>query len=162
MLACMGDPTSTVLASILTAVADRSARQVTGAVVKTLQGMPSTLSGEDSGLGTVWLEFCAQVQGEHSIDWSEFENLVQQVIEGLSSKLPTIDQQALWLQTPAGEDWLDEPSTDPALMPVDPDDVVGMLYSQVWKRAADWEDDRLEAFLCGGDDGDDLEEAHDD
>lgn len=149
---------SSALASIVSAVADRTAQQVATSTVECLQRQRSALAGADSGLGSVWLEFCAQVQGEQSFDWDEFETLVQQTVEGLVGKLPDAEQQALWLQTDAGVEWLDEGNADAAQVPVLLEDVVSDLYSKVWRRAADWEDDRLERYLSRQDGDDDLDD----
>lgn len=153
---------SSALASIVSAVADRTAQQVATSTVECLQRQRSALAGADSGLGNVWLEFCAQVQGEQSFDWDEFETLVQQTVEGLVGKLPDAEQQALWLQTDAGVEWLDEADAETAQVPVLLKDVVSDLYSKVWRRAADWEDDRLERYLSRQDGDEDFDEDDDD
>ena len=93
-----------VYASLLAAAADAAAAKVTDATITTLGKQRSILAGEDSGLGTVWLKFCAQVQGEQSIDWEDFELHVRQVIEGQLLQLAVVEQQSVWLRTPGGED----------------------------------------------------------
>lgn len=134
--------------SIVKAVADRAATECVSSTVEWLRLQRSTLAGDDSGLGSLWLEFCAQVQGEHSIFWEEYESVVSQKVESLVRQLPAADRQALWLQTEAGNDWLDEEaSVDVEHVPVFLEDVVNDLYSKVWQRAADWEEGRLERYL---------------
>lgn len=151
-----------VHANLVSAAAEHAGNRVADAVVVLLQGQPAMLSGDDSGLGSVWLEFCVQVQGEHSYDWDAFELHVRQMVEGLVAKLAPFERDALWLQTPSGEDWLDEPDMDLARMPVDTDAVVDKLYRLVWRRAADWEDDRIGRFLYPGDDSDDFDDDDED
>ena len=151
-----------VHAKLVSAAAEHASNRVADAVVVLLQGQPAMLSGDDSGLGSVWLEFCAQVQGEQSYDWDAFELHVRQVVEGQVAKLAPFERDAVWLQTPSGEDWLEEPHMDRARMPVDTDAVVDKLYRLVWRRAADWEDDRIGRYLYPGDDSDDSDAFDDD
>lgn len=143
---------SKALESIVSAVADRAAQQLASGTVEWLQGQRSDLAGEDSGLGNLWLEFCAQVQGQQSVYWDEFEIAVRETVERLVCELPVAERQALWLQTEAGQDWLDE--TDAAQVPIALEDIVEDVYGKVWQRAADWEDRRLERYLAHAD-GDD-------
>lgn len=150
-----------VYAKLVRTAAEHASSRVTDEVVAVLQRQPEMLSGDDSGLGSVWLEYCVQVQGEHSYDWDAFELHVRQVVDGLVATLAPFERDAVWLQTPSGEDWLDEPDMDLARMPVDADAVVDKLYGLVWRRAADWEDDRIGRFLYPGDD-DTLDDGDDD
>lgn len=152
------DSKDQVFAGVVAAVADAALVRVRDRVVALLGRQTSDLAGEDSGLGTVWLEFCAQVQDEQSFEWDAYEGIVRSTIERVAENLNKPEQQALWLQTEAGQDWIDKASADTAVVPVGMDDLVQYVYSAVWQRAADFEDDRLERYLAGecgvGEDGD--------
>ena len=153
--------------NLVRAVAGDALRRTVDQALAILRQQPSALSGEDSGLGTVWLEFCAQIQGEHSVDWDAFEALVRDVIEGELMALQPTERQAMWLGTEAGADWIGEPAAGEGAIPISIEDLVNLAYSTVWQRAADWQDGRLERFLAadGGfdddcdDDGDDDREG---
>lgn len=151
-----------VYAKLVRTAAEQASSRVTDEVVAVLQRQPAMLSGDDSGLGNVWLEYCVQVQGDHSYDWDAFELHVRQVVEGLVFHLAPFERNAVWLQTPSGEDWLEDPGIDPASVPVDADAVVDKLYGLVWRQAADWEDARIARFLYPGDDGDAFDDGGDD
>ena len=151
-----------VYAGLVGAAAAHASSRVADEAIAALQRQPAMLSGDDSGLGNVWLEFCVQVQGEHSYDWDAFEDHVRQVVEGLVLLLAPFERSAVWLQTPSGEDWLEEPDIDPSQVPVATDEVVDRLYGLVSRRAADWEDDRIGRFLYPGDDDDDADADADD
>lgn len=143
---------TTVHASLLAAAARAATARVRDATIKSLRQQRSILAGEDSGFGTVWLEFCAQVQGEHSIDWDDFELHVRQEIEGQLFHLADVERQALWLQTPGGSDWLETSDSDATQAAVDFEEVVDSLFDRVSRVAADFEDERLARFLAGGED----------
>lgn len=146
------------------AVAGEALKSISDKVLAILRRQPSALAGEDSGLGTVWLEFCAQVQGEHSVDWDAFETLVRDVVEGELMALQPTDRQAMWLGTEAGADWIGEPAASDGTVPVGIEDLVNLAYSAVWQCAADWQDSRLERFLAAEDgdfDDDEIDEDDD-
>lgn len=143
------------------AAADLTAHRVVSSAVEWLQSQHSDLAGEDSGLGNLWLEFCAQVQGEQSADWDNFETVVREIVEAGVQKLSSAEREALWLQTEAGRDWLGEDSVEAAQVPVLLEDVVDDIYGRVWQRAADWEDQRLERYLAQSDDDEYCEDEED-
>jgi hypothetical protein len=135
--------------STLATLADSVLRRVVDRAISLLQLQPSVLAGDGSGLGNVWLEFCTQVQGEETIDWEDFKLHVRQTIEGALFELDRIEQQTLWLRTPAGRDWLDEPGIDTTGdLPVDSDDLIELVYQNVYQQAIDWQDEGLQRFLC--------------
>lgn len=140
-----------VHATLVSAVAAHVSRRVSEEAVAALRQQPALLSGDDSGLQNVWLEFCVQVQGEHSYDWDAYEVHVRQLIEGQVCRLAPFELQAVWLQTPAGADWCDEPDINPSQIPLDVESVVDSLYGLVWRIASDWEDDRIGRYLYPGD-----------
>lgn len=64
------------------------------------------LSGDDSGLTSVWLEICAQVQGEASFFWERYQEMIVEMIDGQLQGRSTTEQEMLWLATEPGWDWL--------------------------------------------------------
>lgn len=121
--------------------AERAAAQT----VSVLRGQHSTLSGEDSGLGDVWLEFCVQVQGEQSIDWDDFELTVRQNIEAVLFSMTRDERKGIWLRTPAGSEEDDEGEVQ---IPADDGGLIESVYGKVWQLAADFQDERVERYLC--------------
>ena len=126
------------------------ARAVT-AVVATLQAQRSMLSGEDSGLDNVWLEFVVQVQGEHSYDWDFFEFHVMQTVEAALAGLTKLERQALALRTSTAEDWIEDSDGD--RVPEDQEELVALVYGRLSVVAMDWEDDRIDRYRYSGGDG---------
>jgi hypothetical protein len=114
--------------------AARAARQ--------LAKMPATLSG-DSGLRTVWEEFCVQVKGEQSVDWELFEDTVKECISGTLLSLTHLQQVALWMQSDAAIDWLSE-HEDGSELPA----VVEVVYSVVWQLADESKNPRVARYLA--------------
>ncbi len=92
---------------------------------------PSVPACEDSGAGTVWVEFCALVQGEQAVDWEAFEALERDVIEGELMALQPMERQAMWLGTEAGADWIGEPAARDGKVPVGIEDLVNLAYGTV-------------------------------
>jgi hypothetical protein len=148
-------------------VAAKATENVVAKAIKHLKGLRSDLSGEDSGLGTVWLEYCAQVQGEQSYAWQHYEDLALDTVRSAVAELAAFELQAVWLDTPAGADWLDAAGSDRSAVPASADVVAKEIYDTVWQRASDWEDRRLERYKSrqeddGDDDGDDDDDEADD
>ncbi len=74
-------------------------------VIRTLDAMEGGLSGEDSGLSTIWEELCAQLQFEQSIHWDMYDMTVRETIQQVAEELPPFEREALWLLTNEGSDW---------------------------------------------------------
>jgi hypothetical protein len=60
-------------------------------------------SGDDSGLVSTWDEICAQVQGEHSIFWDAYEDVMDRFVAEAVRELKPYQLEAVWLQTVNGE-----------------------------------------------------------
>jgi hypothetical protein len=71
--------------SIVRATAEDAATRVTRKVVRALQKMKHTLSGDDSELKTTWDEICAQVQCEESFFWDTYEATVRDLVAAYTS-----------------------------------------------------------------------------
>lgn len=134
-----------IVKALARAVALRLSRR---AVVR-LQKMRHTLSGDDSELKTTWDEICAQVQGDESPLWDAYESAMTDALVWDVSQLPDHEKQALWLQSPEGEDWDcqddDRKSDEP---PVSDDEIVRKLVRDyLLAEACRWSNPRIRAFL---------------
>jgi hypothetical protein len=134
-----------IVKALARAVALRLSRR---AVVR-LQKMRHTLSGDDSELKTTWDEICAQVQGDESQLWDAYESAMTDALVWDVLQLPIYEKQAIWLQSPEGEDWDcqdDERKSDEP--PVSDDDIVRHLVQEyVLAEAGRWSNPRIRAFL---------------
>jgi hypothetical protein len=134
--------------AIVVAVAEAAARRISGETIGALQQMTQTMSGDDSGLTNLWEEICVQVQDEHSFFWDAYDDIARDLVEGFASKIPEYEKQALWLQTPPGEDWqFSEPEDRDPNPIIDLDEIVEyVLTHHVYSQAADWSNARIEAY----------------
>jgi len=72
------------------------------AILERLRRIPTgQLSGDDSPLTDFWLEYAAQVQGEHSFVFNEHERLVRGECDACAESLSASEVQMLWLETSA-------------------------------------------------------------
>jgi len=67
------------------------------------------LSGDDSPYTDLWLEYAAQVQGQHGFTFKQYENMLVQFCEKQSEDLPDFVARVLWFGTEGSWDW-SEPS----------------------------------------------------
>jgi hypothetical protein len=74
--------------------------------------MSDTLSGDDSGLTTVWDEICVQVQEGEPCFWDIYDLTVRSLVEFDISQLKHFEQLALWIQTESYCDWECEKQDD--------------------------------------------------
>jgi hypothetical protein len=93
---------STIVRDLADEVFDRLARRVVATLQRLKNGL---LSGDDSGLANIWDEICAQIQYEESWAWDAYDETVKQVAAEQLKKLSAHEREAIWLQTPQGEDW---------------------------------------------------------
>ena len=125
---------------------DELAKRITRKVIRSLQSIKSTLSGEDSGLTNTWDEICAQVQGEESFYWNVYEEQVESEIRLRIAELPLKEKCLLWLYTENGEKYYEENSE--AEMTYNIEDIVEhiKLY-HILSEAADWSNKRIKDYL---------------
>lgn len=112
------------------------------------------LSGDDSGLSSVWMEICAQVQGEESFFWDAYMQVMR---DFALSRLQSVSQpelEMLWMQTDSGWDWVwdvlnaDDSAPAPPLPGVDEEAVARWLISEfVIPLAEEDEDPSVAQFL---------------
>lgn len=157
----MIDPLDDTALTLKEALARQAVEKLVPQAIRQLQQLRDDhlLSGEDSGLRDVWDEICVQVQYELSPQWSSYQLLIERVILRILEAVPPTSLHALWLETDAGEEWLDDleevaTSTEPnSPSPVvgltyDKDDVVVFLRDRVVDAAADWSNSRIDRYLA--------------
>ena len=127
--------------------ADDVVERLVASQVRALQEMASGLSGECSGLSSVWEEVCVQVQGEHSFYWETYLQTIRDCAAGEVDELKSYELEALWLTTEGGDDWdnLDPAERDPN--PVCVEDVVELLIEELLSRAGDFQSPNISEFL---------------
>ena len=134
---------------MIRALAEKVCERLARNVIHGLQQeKDAILSGDDSILTNAWEELCVQVQGQHSFHWDAYEATIEQwVIQEVASLLPH-ERDAIWLQTPAGEDWSvdDEESRDSN--PVIDSEIIHYVITQyIYCQAADWTNQRIRRYL---------------
>ncbi|GMV21826.1 MAG: hypothetical protein AMXMBFR57_17750 [Acidimicrobiia bacterium] len=132
---------------LIAAVSERALRLTAARIRRALQRMGAMLRGDDSGLSSVWDEYCAQVHGEHSVFIAEYEQVVEQVAVEQLSRLPREEQAAIWLQTDAASAWEADAEDYDGPVPVDVGDMVELVLEEVRTLAANHSNRRLERFL---------------
>lgn len=137
----------TIYTELVRQMASDIAARAAVRAVRHLSKIPSTLSGDDSGLRTTWEEFCVQVQGEQSFFWEDYQLTVRQCISGVLSRLPNLEVVALWLQSDAAIDWLADHEDERKLPPVFEPDVVEVVYDIVWRIADESRNPRVVRYL---------------
>lgn len=143
-----------VQAAIVRQGANELAVRSAARAVRQLAKMPANLSGDDSGLRSVWEEFCVQVKGEQSFDWDLYEYTVKEVISGTLLRLSHLQRVALWLQSDSAVDWLSEHEEGSELPGVFEPDVVEVVYQAVWRLTDESRNPRVARYLAraAGDD----------
>ena len=134
------------LTTIVTDLAEREAKQIVVRTIRDLQRLSDTMSGDDSGLSTIWDEVCVQVQGEHSIYWSMYMQVIETFVAADVEELPTFVREAIWLQTQDGWDWDCEDEEERLTAPVDDAAITEYLVSALLSAADDWSNPRIRAY----------------
>ena len=133
---------------IVSAAAEEVCQRVTRKIIRDLQELKDVTFGDDSCLTNAWEEICFQLQGEKSFYWDAYDLTVRQTIEGEVSRLAQYEREAVWLQTPAGEDWDEDDEELRHPYPVADDDIVEYLKDMyVYSAATDWSNKRIRKYL---------------
>lgn len=124
-------------------------RRIAHRAKRELQAMKAHgLSGEDSGLRNTWDEICVQLQDEGSIFWDAYEHTVQSVVARQVDQLAPSECQAVWLQTPAAEEWAEGDHDSRGADPVLPEEVVDYIVQEfVFVEAGNWTNPQIRAYL---------------
>jgi hypothetical protein len=130
-------------------LAKQVCQQVTRKIIRDLQELKNgLLSGDDSGLTNAWEEICVQVQGQESVSWNAFDLTVRQSVSGEVAKLLPHEREAIWLQTPSGEDWDAEDEKSRDEYPVVVDEIVDYLTNEyIYPAAGDWSNKRIRKYV---------------
>ena len=133
---------------IVKAVADQACHRVARKVIRYMQQLTDTLSGEDSELKTAWDEICAQVQFEYSFYWDAYEAELERSTGWYVSDLSTHEREAIWLQTEPGIDWKWEEPEDREPNPVFNDDIATHIIREyVLHEAGRWSNARIRKYI---------------
>lgn len=133
--------------ALVQTVAKLALDRTVAAVVDNLDSMDGGLSGDDSGLDTVWEEICVQVRHEQSFSWDLYDELVRDLISQELPKLQDHEKAAIWLQTDEGISWLydDEEDRDEDVS-VD-EELLNYIAGTLYSRAADFERDSITEYM---------------
>jgi hypothetical protein len=63
------------------------------------------LPGDDPNLKNVWEEICVQVQGDDSLAWHDYVELIESILRPAVDALNPIEQRTVWLAIAGGRDW---------------------------------------------------------
>jgi hypothetical protein len=118
---------STIVQDLAESVCER----VKTEVIRTLKGMEGGLSGEESGLGSVWEEICVQLQYEESVCWDTYDMTVRETVQFVVEELPPFEREALWLLTDEGSDWECDDEEDRVSYPICIPDIVRYVVEAV-------------------------------
>jgi len=128
-------------------VADGACERIARSVIRAMQGIRDSTSGDNSGLESAWDEVCAQVQTQDSWAGDAYEATMLGLIAGRVSRLDRATATAIWLQTEAGSHWDADEGPEP---PVDDPDIQDYLLNHdVPRAAADWHHPRIERYIEG-------------
>lgn len=132
---------SLIVWNLAEVICERVSRRAIRALQKMTEGMQS---GDDSVLSNLWEEICVQVQGQESIMWDAYDTTVEQIVSGEITKLSVYEREAIWLQTPEGEDWDAEDEDSRSGYPIAEDDIIEYLKNKyVYSAACDWSNRRI-------------------
>ncbi len=133
---------------ILMARAECECQRNSRSVIRAMQAIRDTTSGDDSGLQPAWDEACAQVQTEFSWAWGAHVATMVGLIAGRVSRPDPATAAAIWLQTEAASDW--DANEEPQVPVIDDDIVNYVLEEYVLRAAWDWHNRRIERYLYRG------------
>jgi hypothetical protein len=118
----MGRFTKFPESALIRRLAEATERRLVQQVIQRVRNLnyDGSLSGDDSGLTDAWEEVCAQEQGTRSFMWDAYEAQLLQIIDTVLEEdecRPCLE--AVWLQSPRGEEWLAEVEEEEEQAPYD-------------------------------------------
>ncbi|MEW6027653.1 MAG: hypothetical protein AB1599_10235 [Planctomycetota bacterium] len=137
---------------IIKSIADEECIKIRTAVIVSLLKMKDCKqSGEDSPLENLWEEVCVQVQGEYSIFWEMYLDLIYSLILNELEKISKLKQVAIWLQTNGGQDWkweLENEETVAEFPPHNTQEITEYILDEYVLSEADrTTNERIEAYM---------------
>lgn len=132
---------------IIAGIAKAECKKISSRVVEIFEGMTEGMqSGDDSPLKSLWDEICVQVQGEESVFWSVYLDMLRVQIQSEVENLDTEIQHAIWLQTDKGIDSeIDHVGNE--MERFCEDDIKDYIERIVLSAAADWTNEGIEKYL---------------
>ncbi len=134
-------------ASIVSALAQDVEKRAVQKAIADLQELRDTLSGDESGLETVWDEICVQVQFEQSFVWDTYETVIRNTLAGIVEALPGFEREALWMQSDAALEWECREPGEREPYPVNSHDVVEYLFQAVCESAGSLSNHRIRRYI---------------
>jgi len=141
----------TVERTLVREFAMQLAEKIVRKAIAHFQGLDTTLSGENSGLLSVWDEICVQLQFEESHYWFAYESIISSAMRSFIGELKTPEKVALSLQTPVGSEWCyDNEDKSYKSFPIC-DDIVEFVVSEVlFEKARNWSNSRIRQYIQAG------------
>ena len=120
-----------------TAHANRITKAIVRDTIRQLKEMTGgQVSGDYSGLASLWEEICVQVQRERSSDWDHCVATINSYLVPAVIALRPDERLGLWFETKAGWDWQYDHRDRRGTPPVDDDDIVVYLKDRLLTAAA--------------------------
>nr|WP_287935639.1 hypothetical protein [Algoriphagus sp.] len=132
---------------IVTYLAEKISKEISGKCIKDLQESKNTLSGPDTGLINTWDEICAQIQGEYSFHWDTYEDTVELFIQPYLEKLNPYERFAIWLQTDEGMRYDEDEDKEPEIYSFA---VLRYVKGHIFQQAGKWSNQRIRKYLERG------------
>lgn len=105
-------------------------------------------SRDDTNLKNVWDEFCVEVQYDNSLVWDLYVETAKQFINGYVELLPKHANQAIWLQTREGFDWILNNDDEELDFYAYSGDITNYIFHEHFVRAAGrWSNKRIEECI---------------
>jgi IS4 transposase len=133
---------------VICLLTDALARRIASRVIRQLQRMTVTMSGDDSPLQTTWDEICVQCQYERDFHWSYYDETVRAMLSTELHKLSPHEREALWFQADAALDWQYEDPERRDDYPVNDNETVHWLAeAHIYPDAEMWSNVRIRKYL---------------
>jgi hypothetical protein len=130
--------------------ANRVAKSIVRETIDRLKEMTGgRLSGDYSGLASLWEEICVQVQRERSFHWNDYVETINSFLVPAVIALTPDERRALWFETRAGWDWQYDHRGRRWTPPVDVDDIVVYLKDHLLVAAREFQDKNTRRYLNG-------------
>jgi hypothetical protein len=154
----------------ITTQADKIADTVVAYAIRRLKRMTDCrLPGDDRNLKNVWEEICVQVQGDESLAWHDYVDVIETILVPAVAALEPAEKELVWLETDAGRDWKDqydecaENDRDPDIsgnahgggrvtwrsLPVDAGEIANFLKDRLLAEAEDFANENIRRYLVG-------------
>lgn len=132
---------------IIEDIAEGLCKKISRKIIRNLQKMTEGMqSGDDTPLKNIWDEICVQAQGEESVMWYAYLDMIRLFIHDEIEKLDGKMKQVIWLQTDEGIDWEEDKENQDAPVYRE-DDIAEYILRFVLSTAANWTNKRIEKYF---------------